>query len=122
MLLRNSQLRWGMLVRNSSGRGPVVVRNDTSSLRASVTLVKQRCAAGAAEQGAAVLRLRELLVHLSDLHLWARRGTAHPLRESDGRQIPEEFSPRAAAASGLRIRRPPVRILGAPLFHAGSPS
>src|SRR5258708_35577155 len=29
MLLRNSQLRWGMLVRNSSGTGPMVVRNDT---------------------------------------------------------------------------------------------
>src|SRR6266851_5645006 len=28
MLLRNSQLRWGMLVRNSSGRGPMVVRSD----------------------------------------------------------------------------------------------
>src|SRR5713226_4068100 len=29
MLLRNSQLKGGMLVRNSSGRGPMVVRNDT---------------------------------------------------------------------------------------------
>src|SRR3989442_13090026 len=33
MLLRNSQLRWGMLVRNSSGRGPMVVRNDTEGFR-----------------------------------------------------------------------------------------
>src|SRR3989442_15738383 len=35
MLLRNSQLRWGMLVRNSSGRGPMVVRNDNSRRRDS---------------------------------------------------------------------------------------
>src|SRR5467141_1275943 len=33
MLLRNSQLRWGMLVRNSSGRGPMVVRNDNAATK-----------------------------------------------------------------------------------------